>query len=79
MIHFLEYSRLFVMLFTKGDQCDTIHREEEGVFVLNDTLPVRMQLLHTLPQQMLVDKNVIRKSLFADGTHSFLFVWFFFF
>lgn len=24
------------MLFTKGDQCDTIHREEEGVFVLND-------------------------------------------
>ena len=28
MIHSLEYSRLFAMLFT-GDQYDTIHREEE--------------------------------------------------
>lgn len=28
MIHFLEYSRLLAMLFTKGDQYDTIQTVE---------------------------------------------------
>ena len=33
MIHSLEYSRLFAMLFTEGDQYDTIHREEESICI----------------------------------------------
>lgn len=37
MNHFLEYSRLFVMLFTKGDQYDIIYAEKLGAFIINDT------------------------------------------
>lgn len=83
MTNFLEYNRLFGMLFTKGDQYDIIYTEKEGAFVLTDTLSYKDVTPPPKPQADAWQWNddqlcYTTKSLFADGTQSLLFLFFFF-